>query len=97
MLGLLHHNDICIPISSVGAIIFRAIHTDCETISHEQPVNNIITLTEKCVRDYNCFQYLQGYRFVYGDRASLGHIKHMEKITGIDISKPHWYEGMFSK
>ena len=70
-------NDICIPVSSNKAIIFRIKDKVAPLISKDMPENGVINLSLDSVIAYNCMQLAMGQKFLFGTSDA---IKYMKKL-----------------
>ena len=70
-------NDICIPVSSNKAIIFRIKDKVAPLISKDMPENGVINLSLNSVIAYNCMQLAMGQKFLFGTSNT---IKYMKKL-----------------
>lgn len=70
-------NDICIPVSSNKAIIFRIKDKVAPLISKDMPENGVINLSLNSVIAYNCMQLAMGQKFLFG---TSNMIKYMKKL-----------------
>lgn len=70
-------NDICIPISSEKAMIFRIADETAPLLSKDKPEGNIIKLSERSVFAYNVMQLSHANRFMFGDKYSIEFLKRM--------------------
>ena len=70
-------NDICIPVSSNKAIIFRIKDKVAPLISKDMPENGVINLSLNSVIAYNCMQLAMGQKFLFG---TSNKIKYMKKL-----------------
>ena len=70
-------NDICIPVSSNKAIIFRIKDKTAPLISKDLPENGVINLSLNSVIAYNCMQLAMGQKFLFGTSNT---IKYMKKL-----------------
>ena len=69
--------DICIPVSSNKAIIFRIKDKVAPLISKDMPENGVINLSLNSVIAYNCMQLAMGQKFLFGTSNT---IKYMKKL-----------------
>lgn len=75
-------NDICFPISPTLAIIMRVDVDGAKFVSEDQPnKDGIIELSEQSVLAYNCFQFVQARRFVFGDMNAIKRIALGSKLS----------------
>ena len=70
-------NDICIPVSSNKAIIFRIKDKTAPLISKDMPENGIINLSLNSVIAYNCMQLAMGQKFLFGTSNTIKYMKKM--------------------
>ena len=68
-------NDICIPISSENALIFRVKNKSAPLISKDMPVEGKIELSEQSVMSYNAMQLSYANRFIFGNKDSIEKLK----------------------
>lgn len=68
-------NDICIPVSSNKAIIFRIKDKTAPLISKDMPENGIINLSLNSVIAYNCMQLAMGQKFLFGTSNTIKYMK----------------------
>ncbi len=75
-------NDICFPISPTLAIIMRVNVDGAKFILKDEPNRDgIIELSEQSVLAYNCFQFVQARRFVFGDMNVIKRIALGSKLS----------------
>ena len=70
-------NDICIPVSSNKAIIFRIKGKTAPLISKDMPENGVINLSLNSVITYNCMQLAMGQKFLFGTSNTIKYMKKM--------------------
>ena len=68
---LLGFNDICIPISKKHALIFKIKNKKAPVLTNDKHHKSRMYLTEKSVLIYNSHQFIQGDRFIFGDKKSI--------------------------
>ena len=74
-------NDICIPVSSNKAIIFRIKDKVAPLISKDMPENGVINLSLNSVIAYNCMQLAMGQKFLFGTSDAINCMKSLWEIS----------------
>lgn len=74
-------NDICIPVSSNKAIIFRIKDKTAPLISKDLPENGVINLSLNSVIAYNCMQLVTAQKFLFGTSDAINCMKSLWEIS----------------
>lgn len=78
----LGYNDICFPISSNKALVFKMKNPAVPFLTNDPISNNVVTLSEKSVFISNAFQGTHAYRYLFGDKESILNLLNLKKLSG---------------
>lgn len=76
-------NDICFPISSKTAIIFRSKDPQARLVSNDAPNGHMIYLSTRSVVIYNIVQSSNAIRYVFGKSDDLKVLRGIKRIAAV--------------